>query len=82
MSQLTQLVPLFKFEVVKQIEDAFTDLKVLAFDENCITLSLRTFIPTFESISYQLSVQEETTDAVELNHELLIEVTEHGLALH
>ena len=44
----THLVPLFRFEVVEQIEDAFTGLKVLAFDENCIRLSLKTYMPTFE----------------------------------
>ncbi|KAL9331603.1 hypothetical protein ACSQ67_001213 [Phaseolus vulgaris] len=70
------------FEVVDQIEDAFTGVKVLAFDENCIRLSLRIYIPTFESISYQLSVQEDITNAAKLNHELLIEISEHGLALH
>ncbi|KAK7379644.1 hypothetical protein VNO80_05108 [Phaseolus coccineus] len=69
------------FEVVEQIEDAFTGLKVLAFDENCIRLSMRTYIPTFEGISYQLSVQEDTTDAAELNHELLVEVFEGTMKL-
>ncbi|KAL9324486.1 hypothetical protein ACSQ67_009343 [Phaseolus vulgaris] len=58
------------FEVVDQIEDAFTGVKVLAFDENCIRLSLRIYIPTFEGISYQLSVQEDITNAAKLNHEL------------
>jgi len=81
VSQLTQLVSLFRFEVVEQIEDAFTGLRVLAFDENYVRLSLRTYIPTFEGISYQLSVQEDTTDAAELNHELLIEVFEGTMKL-
>lgn len=81
VSQLTQLVPLFRLEVVEQIEDAFTGLKVLAVDENCIRLSLQTYIPTFEGISYQPSVQEDTIDAAELNHELLIEVFEGTMKL-
>ncbi|BAT86675.1 hypothetical protein LR48_Vigan102s005600 [Vigna angularis] len=69
------------FEVVEQIEDALTGLRVLAFDENCIRLSLQTHIPSFEDIFYQLSVQEDTIDAAELNHELLIEVFEGTMKL-
>ncbi|CAJ1848913.1 unnamed protein product [Sphenostylis stenocarpa] len=69
------------FEVVEQIEDALTGLKVLAFDENCIRLSLQTYMPTFEGISYQLRVEEDTIDASELNHELLIEVFEGTMKL-
>jgi len=79
VSQLTHLVPLFRFEVVEQIEDALTGLKVLAFDENCIRLSLQTYMPSSEGISYQLSVQEDAVD--ELNHELLIEVFEGTMKL-
>ncbi|XP_027921220.1 uncharacterized protein LOC114179176 [Vigna unguiculata] len=67
------------FEVVEQIEDALTGLKVLAFDENCIRLSLQTYMPSSEGISYQLSVQEDAVD--ELNHELLIEVFEGTMKL-
>lgn len=81
VSQLTHLFSLFRFEVVEQIEDALTGLKVLAFDENCIRLSLHTYMPSFEDIFYQLSVQEDTIDAAELNHELLIEVFEGTMKL-
>jgi len=76
----THLVPLFRFEVVEQIEDAFTGLKVLAFDENCIRLSLKTYMPTFEGISYLPRI-EATVDAAELNYELLIEVFEGTMRL-
>ncbi|XP_020227515.1 uncharacterized protein LOC109808787 [Cajanus cajan] len=68
------------FEVIEQIEDEFTGLKVLAFDENCIRLSLQTYMPTFEGISYLQSV-EDTIDAAELHHELLIEVFEGTMKL-
>ncbi|KAL2991468.1 hypothetical protein AAZX31_11G260100 [Glycine max] len=68
------------FEVVEQIEDAFTGLKVLAFDENCIRLSLKTYMPTFEGISYLPRI-EATVDAAELNYELLIEVFEGTMRL-
>ncbi|KAL5171287.1 hypothetical protein HKD37_11G032792 [Glycine soja] len=69
-----------QFEVVEQIEDAFTGLKVLAFDENCIRLSLKTYMPTFEGISYLPRI-EATVDAAELNYELLIEVFEGTMRL-
>ncbi|KAK7379684.1 hypothetical protein VNO78_34373 [Psophocarpus tetragonolobus] len=70
------------FEVLEQIEDSFTNLKVLAFDEHCIRLSLQTYMPTLEGISY-LPRLEATIgiDAVELNHELLIEVFEGTMKL-
>lgn len=61
-SCLANLVPLFRLHVVEQIEDALMGLKVLAFDENCIRLSLRTYLPNL--------------DAADVNHELLIEVLE------
>ena len=66
---------MFRFEVVEQIEYAFMELKVLAFGENCIRLSLQTYMPTFVGISYLPRV-EATVDTAELNHELLIEVFE------
>ncbi|KAK7331460.1 hypothetical protein VNO77_25685 [Canavalia gladiata] len=68
------------FDVVEKIDDAFTGLKVLAFDENCIRLSLKTYMPTFEDISYLQRV-EDTIDAAELNHELLIKVFEGTMKL-
>ncbi|XP_054804668.1 uncharacterized protein LOC129307782 isoform X2 [Prosopis cineraria] len=55
------------FDVVEQIEDALMGLKVLAFDENCIRLSLQTHMPNI--------------DAAEVNHELLIEVLEGTMKL-
>lgn len=71
---------MFRFEVVEQIEDAFTGLKVLAFDESCIRLSLQTYMPTFEGISYLPRV-EDNIETDELNHELLIEVFEGTMKL-
>ncbi|XP_028759696.1 uncharacterized protein LOC114746534 isoform X2 [Neltuma alba] len=55
------------FDMVDQIEDALMGLKVLAFDENCIRLSLQTHMPNI--------------DATEVNHELLIEVLEGTMKL-
>ncbi|XP_058755591.1 uncharacterized protein LOC131628793 [Vicia villosa] len=63
------------FNALEQIDDALAGLKVLAFDENCIRLSLQTYVPAVESISCLQRV-EDTLDASVLNHELLIEVFE------
>ncbi|KAF7837010.1 cation/H(+) antiporter 4-like [Senna tora] len=49
-------------DVVEQIEGALTGLKVLSLDENCIRLSLQTYMPNI--------------DATEVHHELRIEVSE------
>ncbi|KAK7317156.1 hypothetical protein RJT34_01144 [Clitoria ternatea] len=68
------------FDVVEQIEDAFLGLKVLEFDGNCIRLSLQTYMPKFDNISY-LQRLEETIDAAKLNHELLIEIFEGTMKL-
>lgn len=70
---LTHLVLLFRFDAVQQIEDELVGLKVLEFDENCIKLSLRTYMPTVGGSSYTERV-EDSIDVRELNHELLIEV--------
>nr|AFK42734.1 unknown [Lotus japonicus] len=61
------------FDAVQQIEDELVGLKVLEFDENCIKLSLRTYMPTVGGSSYTERV-EDGIDVRELNHELLIEV--------
>ncbi|KAK4266631.1 hypothetical protein QN277_027522 [Acacia crassicarpa] len=55
------------FDVVEQIEDALMGLKVHAFDDNCIRLSLQTHMPNI--------------DAAVVNHELLIEVLEGTMKL-
>lgn len=72
---LTDAVPFLRFNALEQINDALAGLKVLAFDENCIRLSLQTYVPAVESIS-SLQRVEDTIDASVLNHELLIEVFE------
>lgn len=68
------------FDAFDQIEDALTGLKVLAFDENCIRLSMRTYMPKLEGLSY-LERVEDISDVAELNHELLIEVFEGTIKL-
>jgi hypothetical protein len=77
---LTNLARLFRFDTIDQVDDALTGLKVLAFDENCIRLSLHTYMPTAEGIACLQRV-EDTNDASVLNHELLIEVFEGTMKL-
>jgi len=57
-----------------------TGLKVIGIDENCIKLSLQTYMPMVEGISCLQRV-EDTMDASVLNHELLIEVLEGTMTL-
>ncbi|KAK7251430.1 hypothetical protein RIF29_34623 [Crotalaria pallida] len=62
-------------DAVDQIEEALSGLKVLAFDANCIRLSMQTYMPKLEDLSY-LERVEGAVDVAEMNHELLIEVFE------
>jgi hypothetical protein len=57
-----------------------TGLKVIAFTENCIRLSLRTYIPKLEGLLYQHTT-EDIIEPFEMNHELLIEVQEGTMEL-
>ncbi|KAI4344963.1 hypothetical protein L6164_012135 [Bauhinia variegata] len=67
-------------DALEQIEDALTGIKVLAFDGNSIRLSLQTYIPKLEGISYVENI-DNVIDAAEVNHELSIEVLEGTLKL-
>ena len=53
---------------------------MIGIDENCIKLSLQTYMPMVEGISCLQRV-EDTMDASVLNHELLIEVLEGTMTL-
>ncbi|KAM3702384.1 hypothetical protein ACJW31_04G022200 [Castanea mollissima] len=64
------------FDAIEQIEDLLTGLKVVAFTENCIRLSLQTYIPKLEG-----SRKIEGIEPSVLNHELLIEVLEGTMEL-
>jgi len=70
----------FRFDAIEQIEDALTGLKVIVFTENCIRLSLRTYIPKLEGLLYQHTI-EDIIEPSEINHELLIEVREGTMEL-
>uniref|UniRef100_A0A2N9EZ12 Uncharacterized protein n=1 Tax=Fagus sylvatica TaxID=28930 RepID=A0A2N9EZ12_FAGSY len=65
------------FDTIEQIEDVLAGLKVIAFTENCIRLSLQTYVPKLEG-------SQKIEDIIEpsvLNHELLIEVLEGTMVL-
>ncbi|XP_072060621.1 uncharacterized protein [Arachis hypogaea] len=81
VESLEDLQSKFKwFDAINQIEDALTGLKVLAFEDNSIRLSLRTYMPKLEDLSC-LSRVHDSYDVSELSHELLIEVFEKTLKL-
>lgn len=63
-------------DATEQFEDAFSGLKVISFEENCIRLSLRTYIPKFKGLYQQI-----TEDVTSVNHELLIELLEGTMDL-
>ncbi|XP_040374018.1 uncharacterized protein LOC112197220 isoform X2 [Rosa chinensis] len=63
-------------DATEQFEDAFSGLMVISFEENCIRLSLRTYIPKSKGLSQQII--EDTTS---VNHELLIELMEGTMDL-
>ncbi|KAJ4889939.1 RNA-directed DNA polymerase (reverse transcriptase)-related family protein [Raphanus sativus] len=58
-------------DAAEQVEDAFTGLNVLKFDENFITLQLRTCIPKLDGLLGQHELVHNTQPS-ELIHELLI----------
>ncbi|CAN7127056.1 unnamed protein product [Brassica rapa subsp. narinosa] len=60
-----------RLDATEQVEDAFTGLRVLKFDENFITLQLRTCIPKLDGLLGQHDLVH-TTEPSELIHELLI----------
>lgn len=67
-----------RFEAVEKFEDALTGVRVIEFEENCIRLSLKTYIPNFESIISQQKI-EGAIDPLELNHELIVETVDGTL---
>ncbi|XP_008222832.1 PREDICTED: uncharacterized protein LOC103322677 isoform X1 [Prunus mume] len=64
----------------EQIEDAVTGLKVIAFEGNCVRLSLRTYIPKLED-PFSPKKVGDATEPSEVYHELLIELLEGTMGL-
>ncbi|KAB1213636.1 hypothetical protein CJ030_MR5G020295 [Morella rubra] len=67
-------------DAIEQIEDGLTGLKVIAFTENCIRLSLQTYITELEDLLHQQKI-EQIVEPFEVIHELLIEVLEGTMEL-
>ncbi|KAK9138361.1 hypothetical protein Sjap_008955 [Stephania japonica] len=81
LSTLQDLFYIFKrFEAIEQIEDILTGLKVLDLEGNCIRLSLKTFLPTMESLLCQQKM-EYAIDPTAVDHELVIEVSDETMDL-
>ncbi|GLT52353.1 hypothetical protein SLA2020_257010 [Shorea laevis] len=58
-----------RFDTIEQIEDAFTGLKVFEFNENCIKLSLKTYMPKSEHSRCQQHF-ENIAEPSEMDHEV------------
>ncbi|BBG93383.1 hypothetical protein Prudu_001376 [Prunus dulcis] len=71
---------ILKLDNTEQIGDAVTGLKVIAFEGNCVRLSLRTYIPKLEDLFSPKKVGD-ATEPSEVNHELLIELLEGTMGL-
>ncbi|GMN62930.1 hypothetical protein TIFTF001_032010 [Ficus carica] len=66
------------FDAIEQIQDAFTGVKVIALEENCIRFSLQTYIPQLESVFSEQKI-EAVNVPIEVRHEVLIEFLEGTL---
>lgn len=71
---------IFRFDVLEQIEDSLTGLKVIEYDENCFRLSMQTYIPKLEELLSQ-QISEDVNEPSEVNHELLIELVDGTMEL-
>ncbi|CAO2831362.1 unnamed protein product [Amaranthus hypochondriacus] len=70
-----------RIEALENIEEALTGLKVIDFEGNIIRVSLRTYIPAFEGVMCQLSVEDDNIKLSEVNHELLLELIDGTMEL-
>ncbi|KAL1548430.1 hypothetical protein AAHA92_16661 [Salvia divinorum] len=69
-----------RFEAVEKIEEAFTGVKVVEIEGNNIRLSLKTYIPYFETVLHKQDI-ESIIEPLELNHELMIEIIDDAWEL-
>lgn len=72
------LLPLPRYGILEEIEDALSCIKVIAFDQDSIRLSLTTYIPKFEDRPQKVEI---AFGASQVNHELLIEVVDESIQL-
>ncbi|PKU87955.1 hypothetical protein MA16_Dca007897 [Dendrobium catenatum] len=64
-----------RLETICSLEDLFCGVKCIEFEDNCIRLSLRTPIPSMDSLSIQKKL-DCSLERTALDHELLIEVND------
>uniref|UniRef100_A0A803LTM6 Uncharacterized protein n=1 Tax=Chenopodium quinoa TaxID=63459 RepID=A0A803LTM6_CHEQI len=69
-----------RIEVIENIEEALTGLKVIDLEGNIIRVSLKTYIPDVEGEMCRLNA-EDNSKQCEVNHELLIEVIDGTMDL-
>ena len=70
-----------RIEAIGQIEDKLSEVKVLEFEGNCIRLSLKTPIPSSDSLLLRHKLDCLFEPSI-VEHELLIEVVDKTLELH
>ncbi|KAL3619960.1 hypothetical protein CASFOL_034872 [Castilleja foliolosa] len=76
LKSLQDLDSMFRrFEVVEKIEAALTGLRIIEVEGNSIRLSLKTYVPYFETVLQQQDI-ENVTGPLEMNHELMIETVD------
>ncbi|KAF3794162.1 hypothetical protein EJ110_NYTH08231 [Nymphaea thermarum] len=62
-----------RVEAICQVEEVLCHAKVIEFKDNCIRLSLKTFLPMAGSLKYQLSFEKMIGPSA-IHHEMLIKV--------
>ncbi|OWM75118.1 uncharacterized protein LOC116209304 [Punica granatum] len=67
-----------RYDIIEQIEDTLSGIKVIEFDQNIIRLSLKTYVPKFEGNQQKV---EDAIETSEVNHEVLIEVVDTNLEI-
>lgn len=70
-----------RIEAIEHIEDKLSDIKVLEFEGNCIRLSLKTPIPSSNSLLLKHKFDCLADHSI-VEHELLIEVVDVTLEVH
>ncbi|XP_021749093.1 uncharacterized protein LOC110714852 [Chenopodium quinoa] len=69
-----------RIEIIENIEEALTGLKVIDLEGNIIRVSLKTYIPDVEGEMCRLN-SEDNFKQCEVNHELLVEVIDGTMDL-
>ncbi|CAN6462807.1 unnamed protein product [Victoria cruziana] len=72
---IEDLKSMFKrVEAISQVEEVLCHAKVIEFKDNCIWISLKTFLPTTRSPKYQFYLEKMIGPSV-VHHEMLIKIS-------